>query len=259
MKKYSFILPLALFSSLLVSCGAKTLSEVDGIALAKKIQAFRADSSFAYKTDKFTYSINLSGDSMGNGTSKIDARIIKGEYIYYNLVSSMSKKAQNETVYVYSKDGIHYFAEDDGTNKTYSELSQSAFDAALESNTSGIRNTVIAMADGVYESLSNFTEASSSSSANSQTSTTSTYSFASSGDGNLVVTWDTTEKDSETNATSHEVITFDHYYPVSVSEVIKGTRVSSSSSTSLDGEGTMNFAWDTCSPFYPDLSKYTKQ
>ena len=204
MKKYSFILPLALFSSLLVSCGAKTLSEVDGIALAKKIQAFRADSSFAYKTDKFTYSINLSGDSMGNGTSKIDARIIKGEYIYYNLVSSTSKKAQNETVYVYSKDGIHYFAEDDGTNKTYSELSQSAFDAALESNTSGIRNTVIAMADGVYESLSNFTEASSSSSANSQTSTTSTYSFASSGDGNLVVTWDTTEKDSETNATSHE-------------------------------------------------------
>jgi len=263
------IIPLMLVA-VLASCGAKTINDAEGIALAKKIQTFHEESSFAYNSDKITFKMTTKGISGGAGDTAFEARFSKDEYTYYIMsTTNATDSASNKTIsiYTYAKDGTYYSTLSDGTSMTYSTLSQSEFNTMVNAKQTGIRTLIHQMAEGAYGLLKT-TVASIEASSTLASSTASTdgvnpyitgHSFASTGEGNLTATIDEKQEDNGVNVVGHEVMVFDHSYPISVQDIAKGSQSVSASTETIDSTEEMTFGWGECTPLYPDLSQYTKK
>jgi hypothetical protein len=266
MKKQMMILPSMLLVSILAACGAKGLTTAQAVEVAKKIQAKHADTSFAYPQDKLT--LALSTEENG-ATKKAETRVVKDTYYYTAAsdvepaTSSSSAVNENKALYLYSKESKYISATDDGTTKTYSELTASVFATEISYVQAASLKIATQMAEGFYTILDDFiksNEASSSSTSSSSAATSdTTYTYSSTGDGNLSLIGKTNEDDSQGKGTSEETITFDNYLPVSLKATAKGEVNISSSKTSIDGQSEYSFGWNKCETVYPDLSKFTKQ
>jgi hypothetical protein len=274
MKKQHVVLPCLLLVSTLAACG-NSLSKDQAVAAAKKIQAYHNASDFAYKQDKVTFT--MSGSENGVSTST-EVRIEKDKYYYVTLTtntpatSSTAATKSAMTTYLFSKDGKYYSATDDGTTKSYSTMDILIFAASIKTLEEASYATIDGIAETAYATLDGFIKAndtSSSSKASSSSAATSaaatsdaqaitvTYTYASTGDGNLTITGNSVEDDSNAKMTGKEAVAFDNYYPVSFNADSNGTYTQSSSQVKSSNKQDVTFKWGTCTAIYPDLSSYS--
>jgi hypothetical protein len=263
MKKQNLVLGALLLVGVLSACGAKPLNQDEGIAQVKKIQAYRADSSFDYPSDKTTFTTTMSGLGSAYGNKRTETRLIKGSYVYINsTITGASDSATNKDVknYVYSQNGKYYNATQSGESKTYTELSKTDFDAAIAAKQAGILKQMTTIADAVYSTLDPLlaTLTSSSDTSSEASSITSKTTFTSKGgDGNLTITTERVEKDSENDVSGTSVVSFEANFPVKLTDHTKGTAIVASSTETLDSDTEVDFVWNSASPVYPDLSQFT--
>lgn len=273
-----------LLVSVLAACG-NSISKDQAVSAAKKIQAFHNADTFAYKTDKVTFTASI-GDN-GN-LIETDIRVIKDTYVYNStrISAATSEKTSAPSLaseeYLYTKEDKYYHVQSlMGTVVANEEITKDAF-TNLYNGTTGVPGlgvtTLLAItsaAENAYSNIDSFiaaNETSSSSKADSSVTTSDVtsalpvismsseegmkedFSYSSLGDGNLTITDNVSVSNASDHTSGQTSIVFNNYYPESISGFSKGTVVQSSSEVAANGTVDMRWKWGQCTEVYPVIT-----